>query len=265
MTLSWAKRPDKESRSRRYFENDNDRAGYSSYIKKYLDALLNEYGSLSPDIRERIFFDEKYEQILGCINKKCPLRIRSGGRDYPVRPYRLIGDPAVKYLYLVGYVGERIHTFKFARLIVLDCAMDSMGKNLLSKAETAEIERRIATSGIAYLSETVLGDIEVLMTDRGFDLFSNVIIHQRPDLSSAKDVQPVERLSADETERYRELTGLGYTYRVHCSCTKRQAEQYFLRLGCNAVVVSPAELSASCADFIRRAAAAYAAFTEEKG
>jgi hypothetical protein len=77
------------------------------------------------------------------------------------------------------------------------------------------------------------------MTDRGFDLFSNVIIHQRPDLAAEKDVSPVEKLTAEETERYRELAGLYYTYRVRCCCTKRQAEQYFLRLGCNAVVVSP--------------------------
>lgn len=259
------KRPDSKNYSKSYFANINDRAGYGSYIKKYFDALLNEYGSLSPDIRERLFFDEKYEQLSDCINRKCPVRIRSGGREFTVRPYRLIGDPAVKYLYLVGYVDDRIHTFKFARIIVLDSNMESMGKNLLSKAETAEIEKRIATSGIAYLSETVLKDIEVLMTARGFDLFSNVIIHQRPDLSAAKDITPVEKLSAAETEHFRELTGLFYTYRVHCSCTKRQAEQYFLRLGCNALVVSPAELSASCADFIQRSANAYSALGIKRG
>lgn len=256
-TVSVAEVYSEKSSSSGYGEKEYSRTGYASYLKKYLDHLLNEYGSLSTENREKVFFSEKYKMIAECIREKKIVRIRMKGIDHDIRPYEIIGDPSVRYLYLIGYIDENIVSFRFSRLVITNTSFErSSGE--LSYDEEEQIKKRIESSGIAYLSEEAVPDISVLMTDIGYSLYSDIIIHQRPPLAkSTADKAAIEMLSESETEKYKEMTGQVFTRRIHCCCTARQAQLYFTRFGGEAVVTSPDDLAKECLSFAVKAAKAY--------
>lgn len=236
-----------------YFDDHS----YISFLKKYFDLLLNEYGALPSHRREEIFFKQKYSVIEEAIKKHRILRINSGERKPFVRPYKLIADASVKYLYLTGYVGDKILSFRFSRITVLDNDSED-GSGELTINERKNIEQRIRESGIAYLAGKVSNDIEILLTDDGYDLFSNTIIYQRPDIAeNAYGKKQIEMIEQTETEQLQESTGFKYTRRITFRCTERQAKNYFSRFGCDAVVVNPKELAEKCREFADKAARAY--------
>ena len=87
-----------------------ERSGYFSYLKKYLDALLDKYGQLSQGKREMIYYRKSYDQLSECIKRKQLVEINSSGKVFTVKPYRLLSDTAVRYLYLTGYAEDEIHS-----------------------------------------------------------------------------------------------------------------------------------------------------------
>ncbi len=243
----------------------NDEPSYSSYIKRFIDLLLNKYGALPTHKREAIYFRHKHTIITECIAKHRRIRIKTNGEEFIIKPYSLLVDPSVRYLYLTGYVDDKICSFRFSRITIssLDNRFDDNNGDLTYK-EKEQIKNRILGSGVAYLSEKVIDNIEVLLTEYGYYLYSEVIIHQRPDLKESGTLQdPIEELPETEIDQFRKATGFEYTKRIHCSCTKRQARLYFSRFGSEAVIITPRDLSEECRKFADDASKAYNGILEQ--
>ena len=85
----------------------NDEPSYSSYIKRFIDLLLNKYGALPTHKREAIYFRHKHTIITECIAKHRRIRIKTYGEEFIIKPYSLLVDPSVRYLYLTGYVDDK--------------------------------------------------------------------------------------------------------------------------------------------------------------
>ena len=243
----------------------SDEPSYSSYIKRFIDLLLNKYGSLPTHKREAIYFRDKHTIITECINKHRLIRIETNDEEFIIKPYSLLVDPSVRYLYLTGYVEDTICSFRFSRISISSLGNqfdDNSGE--LTYKEKEKIKNRILGSGVAYLSEKVIDNIEVLLTEYGYYLYSEVIIHQRPDLKESGTIQdPIEQLTNDEIDSLKKATGFEYTKRIHCSCTKRQARLFFSRFGCEAVIITPRDLSEECRKFADDASKAYNGILEQ--
>lgn len=216
------------------------------YYKKqgdYLRALFEEYASLSLSQRERIIFKPRIRDIEEAINCSKLIAVSTGGKTYRFVPYRLVDDPVNGYNYLVGVsVGENDDlasgknvSFRLSRI---DSVRDLLDIRRLTSEQKQQLDKDIIEKRPGFVYGDLI-DIEVLMTPRGFRLYST--------LASNRPI-------------YSEIKEEGEYKRCYFRCTERQAKAYFVRLGSDAIVVSPPSLNKSIRKYFQKSAKDYSSF-----
>lgn len=218
---------------------------YKGSIGKYIRAVLEEYAEKVFPERERIFYRPFCREFETARKIGACLRVRkqteAGIQEYQMRPYRIMQDPVMPYNYLVGltrYRGQKEWSPGVFRLSSIYDLKRLEAQNSPSGKITAdqrkELTERLESEQLPYLAgETV--EVQCRFTKKGEKMLNRILV-QRPDI-----------LQVDEKGIYR------------FQCTERQAFQYFLRFGEDAIVVEPERLKMMISEYYTDAAEAYQA------
>lgn len=204
------------------YEERAESTAYSA-PSKYLKALLEEYARLSPSERERVYYNDCIETILQpALDAGYLLELRSGGKQFSVKPHSIMADPFNSHLYLVGLARrldkpteqENIASFRVSRLEQVKQRRQPGGH--LNADQRRQIEKQLQLVGVQYLVGN-RDHILVRLTPAGRQAFLQRS-YMRPVPESVE----------------------GDVYHFHCS--PMQIRNYFLTFGKDAQVLEPAFL-----------------------
>lgn len=216
---------------------DSDAADfYNDSIGTYMKAVFEEYTTLPPAKRERIFFKDTIDACDTAIARRNKLKISlqqrvsakteaTYTRRFYVTPYAVMTDKNGMFNYLVGLCEEirkdgtiaekRISSFRISRIDKF-AVMSSMS-GFLSQQKIEEIRAELQKKPPQYMAGDVI-DIEVRFTHKGLEQLERQLY-----------LRPSSYQKIDE-----------YSYMFHC--TELQAIHYFFKFGRDAVIVSPQKL-----------------------
>lgn len=223
------------------YEQRAESTAYSA-PSKYLKALLEEYVRLSPSERERVYYSSVVQQLEAAMESGCLLEIKSGGRQYFVKPYNVMADRFNSHLYLVGFSKQTdkptdqlsIASFRISRLEQVKQKKHS-GK--LSVDEKRMVEKQLHQVGVQYLVGSS-DQIQVRLTPEGREAFLQRS-YMRP--------MP-EKIEGDV---------------YYFNCTQMQIRNYFISFGKDAKILKPESLQETFAHIYREAAEAYGSNLQE--
>lgn len=219
---------------------------------KYMAAIFEEYAKMPYVERERVYFEDTYENIEDAITHERPIIITYVDKPLYVMPYSLETDKLSMYNYLIGYARSATSTTG-----ELDGSEFSLESFRLSKIKRVEIDRRqMAGSGSLSLEQRSrindsrvkhgtmfiadddkIFEIRVRLTDEGRKKYINQV-HMRPPRLNKRD-------EGDD--------GATYVF----NCTLHQAEAYFFKFGTEAEILSPSVLRERFAQEFAKAAKLY--------
>ena len=210
--------------------------------------ILHRFTALPVWEREKIYFIFQYKAIISAIEKKELLLVKNiTGKEYEVKPYRIVVDENSFSYYLMGYSrfkGEdgdfEFHSFNLSR--ISECRSKHR-EFLLTCREENEAKEIYEKFGPAYaISKPSDGKIEktvVRLTEKGYkSLFLMIIARQRP--------IPISKPIAVN------IGGKRY-YVLEFDCSHRQIHNYFFSYGAEAEIISPEWLRSSFCSGYQRA------------
>lgn len=217
----------------------------SGFYKKqghYINALIEDYCSKGNAERERIFFKDTVHDIENTIDAGHLMEVTtknaSGNKlQFILKPFGLLSNKEGTYNYLVGITinnngsNNNISSYRLSRIRKIKNLSKAYGSGKLSKEDVISIKDKIKTQGVPYL----LGksdDIKILLTKEGQEKFQQILFlrPQPVDSKGEPGKNPGERI-------------------LTFNCSELQAEQYFLRLGKDAIVLSPESLRKKLTNF----------------
>ena len=200
-------------------------------LSQYINDMLSSYLSISRSNREMIIFRDTFEDLNKAIKSNRIITFSSTSSPGPVftiRPYMIATSKEEQCNYLLC-TDDRFgqpRTFRISRIRALYLTADRFDMNEKTLQELKEIARRNPQSASRNI------EAKVVMNDRGIHRF-HMITKNRPD---------VERRE-------------GNTF--YFNWPRRQLEDYFVRFGKDAVIVSPPECIESLKAFYGKALDAY--------
>ena len=221
---------------------------YDGYFSRYFKAIIEEYCELPRFQREEVYFRDYIDTINQAIEMTRMIRVEietpytvTPNEVWDVRPYDILPDASHLYHYLVGKSvkaggarrDEKIASIRISRIRNISILNKKTHRSgALSASEKKEIQQRILKSSVSFLIGDEL-EIMVRFTKNGEKQYRNTLF-MRPLLKNI-----------DESGNY------------HFVCSHMQAEQYFIRFGADAEILSPEELRQSLAKKYKEAAYIY--------
>ena len=207
-------------------------------LSQYLNDFFNSYLSISRKYRERILFQDIFEELNTAIRKNSIIRFTSTSAPkviFTVQPYCIAASKEEQCNYLLCLDNETgiPRSFRISRIRALYSSSDKFIPNESRKLELQEIARRSPQSTSKGI------EAEVRLTEKGLQKF-HFITKNRPDV----------------------LKKEGNT--LYFNWPKTQLEEYFHRFGKEAVILSPDDCRESMRIFYKKAWEAYRK-KEEKG
>lgn len=206
-------------------------------LSQYLNDFFSSYLSISRKDRERILFQDIFEELNTAIRKNSIVRFTSTSAPkviFTVQPYCIAASKEEQCNYLLCLDNETgiPRSFRISRIRALYSSSDKFIPNESRKLELREIAGRSPQSTSKGI------EAEVLLTEKGLQKF-HFITKNRPDV----------------------LKKEGNT--LYFNWPKTQLEEYFHRFGKEAVILSPDDCRESMRIFYKKAWEAYR--KKEKG
>ena len=206
-------------------------------LSQYLNDFFSSYLSISRKDRERILFQDIFEELNTAIRKNSIIRFTSTSAPnviFTVQPYCIAASKEEQCNYLLCLDNETgiPRSFRISRIRTLYSSSDKFIPNESRKLELQEIAGRSPQSTSKGI------EAEVRLTEKGLQKF-HFITKNRPDV----------------------LKKEGNT--LYFNWSKTQLEEYFHRFGKEAVILSPDECRESMRLFYKKAWEAYR--KKEKG
>ena len=206
-------------------------------LSQYLNDFFSSYLSISRKDRERILFQDIFEELNTAIRKNNIIRFTSTSAPnviFTVQPYCIAASKEEQCNYLLCLDNETgiPRSFRISRIRALYSSSDKFIPNESRKLEFREIARRSPQSTSKGI------EAEVRLTEKGLQKF-HFITKNRPDV----------------------LKKEGNT--LYFDWPKTQLEEYFHRFGKEAVILSPDDCRESMRLFYKKAWEAYR--KKEKG
>lgn len=206
-------------------------------LSQYLNDFFSSYLSISRKDRERILFQDIFEELNTAIRKNNIIRFTSTSASkviFTVQPYCIAASKEEQCNYLLCLDNETgiPRSFRISRIRALYSSSDKFIPNESRKLELQEIARRSPQSTSKGI------EAEVRLTEKGLQKF-HFITKNRPDV----------------------LKKEGNT--LYFNWPKTQLEEYFHRFGKEAVILSPDDCRESMRIFYKKAWEAYR--KKEKG
>lgn len=200
-------------------------------LSQYLNDFFSSYLSISRKDRERILFQDIFEELNTAIRKNSIIRFTSTSAPkviFTVQPYCIAAskEEQCNYLLCTDHVSGIPRTFRISRIHALFTSSDKFLPDESRKAELQEIAGRSPQAA----SKSV--EAKVLFTDKGMQKF-HLVTKNRPDV----------------------LKKEGNTLYFHWP--RLQLEAYFRRFGKEAVILEPDECRESMRFFYKKAWEAY--------
>ena len=200
-------------------------------LSQYLNDFFSSYLSISRKDRERILFQDIFEELNTAIRKNSIIRFTSTSAPkviFTVQPYCIAAskEEQCNYLLCTDHASGIPRTFRISRIHALFTSSDKFLPDESRKAELQEIAGRSPQSA----SKSV--EAKVLFTDKGMQKF-HLVTKNRPDV----------------------LRKDGNTLYFHWP--RLQLEAYFRRFGKEAVILEPDECRESMRFFYKKAWEAY--------
>ena len=200
-------------------------------LSQYLNDFFSSYLSISRKDRERILFQDIFEELNTAIRKNSIIRFTSTSAPkviFTVQPYCIAAskEEQCNYLLCTDHASGIPRTFRISRIHALFTSSDKFLPDESRKAELQEIAGRSPQSA----SKSV--EAKVLFTDKGMQKF-HLVTKNRPDV----------------------LRKEGNTLYFHWP--RLQLEAYFRRFGKEAVILEPDECRESMRFFYKKAWEAY--------
>ncbi len=200
-------------------------------LSQYINDLFGSYLSIARNNREMIIFRDTFEELNKAIRNRSVITFSSASANdlvFTINPYIIAAskEEQCNYLLCTDKRHEFLRTFRISRITALYTTSDTFEIDEDVKAKLQEIAIRNPQSASANV------EAEVHLTDRGIKKFQ-VIVKNRPDV----------------------LRKDGNIY--YFNWPKRQLEDYFIRFGHDAVIVSPEECRESMRAFYGRALDTY--------
>ena len=207
-------------------------------LSQYLNDFFSSYLSISRKDRERILFQDIFEELNTAIRKNSIIRFTSTSAPnviFTVQPYCIAASKEEQCNYLLCLDNETgiPRSFRISRIRALYSSSDKFIPNESRKLELQEIAGRSPQSTSKGI------EAEVRLTEKGLQKF-HFITKNRPDV-----------LKKEENTLY-------------FNWPKTQLEEYFHRFGKEAVILSPDDCRESMRIFYKKAWEAYRK-KEEKG
>lgn len=206
-------------------------------LSQYLNDFFSSYLSISRKDRERILFQDIFEELNTAIRKNSIIRFTSTSAPnviFTVQPYCIAASKEEQCNYLLCLDNETgiPRSFRISRIRALYSSSDKFIPNEIRKLELREIAGRSPQSTSKGI------EAEVRLTEKGLQKF-HFITKNRPDV----------------------LKKEGNT--LYFNWPKTQLEEYFHRFGKEAVILSPDDCRESMRIFYKKAWEAYR--KKEKG
>lgn len=206
-------------------------------LSQYLNDFFSSYLSISRKDRERILFQDIFEELNTAIRKNSIIRFTSTSAPnviFTVQPYCIAASKEEQCNYLLCLDNETgiPRSFRISRIRALYSSSDKFIPNESRKLELQEIAGRSPQSTSKGI------EAEVRLTEKGLQKF-HFITKNRPDV-----------LKKEENTLY-------------FNWPKTQLEEYFHRFGKEAVILSPDDCRESMRIFYKKAWEAYR--KKEKG
>ena len=206
-------------------------------LSQYLNDFFSSYLSISRKDRERILFQDIFEELNTAIRKNSIIRFTSTSAPnviFTVQPYCIAASKEEQCNYLLCLDNETgiPRSFRISRIRALYSSSDKFIPNESRKLELQEIAGRSPQSTSKGI------EAEVRLTEKGLQKF-HFITKNRPDV----------------------LKKEGNT--LYFNWPKTQLEEYFHRFGKEAVILSPDDCRESMRIFYKKAWEAYR--KKEKG
>ena len=200
-------------------------------LSQYLNDFFSSYLSISRKDRERILFQDIFEELNTAIRKNNIIRFTSTSASkviFTVQPYCIAAskEEQCNYLLCTDHASGIPRTFRISRIHALFTSSDKFLPDESRKAELQEIAGRSPQSA----SKSI--EAKVLFTDKGMQKF-HLVTKNRPDV----------------------LKKEGNTLYFHWP--RLQLEAYFRRFGKEAVILEPDECRESMRFFYKKAWEAY--------
>ena len=200
-------------------------------LSQYLNDFFSSYLSISRKDRERILFQDIFEELNTAIRKNSIIRFTSTSAPkviFTVQPYCIAAskEEQCNYLLCTDHASGIPRTFRISRIHALFTSSDKFLPDESRKAELQEIAGRSPQAA----SKSV--EAKVLFTDKGMQKF-HLVTKNRPDV----------------------LKKEGNTLYFHWP--RLQLEAYFRRFGKEAVILEPDECRESMRFFYKKAWEAY--------
>ena len=200
-------------------------------LSQYLNDFFSSYLSISRKDRERILFQDIFEELNTAIRKNSIIRFTSTSAPnviFTVQPYCIAASKEEQCNYLLCLDNETgiPRSFRVSRIRALYSSSDKFIPNESRKLELQEIARRSPQSTSKGI------EAEVRLTEKGLQKF-HFITKNRPDV----------------------LKKEGNT--LYFNWPKTQLEEYFHRFGKEAVILEPDECRESMRIFYKKAWEAY--------
>ena len=200
-------------------------------LSQYLNDFFSSYLSISRKDRERILFQDIFEELNTAIRKNSIIRFTSTSAPkviFTVQPYCIAAskEEQCNYLLCTDHASGIPRTFRISRIHALFTSSDKFLPDESRKAELQEIAGRSPQAA----SKSV--EAKVLFTDKGMQKF-HLVTKNRPDV----------------------LRKEGNTLYFHWP--RLQLEAYFRRFGKEAVILEPDECRESMRFFYKKAWEAY--------
>lgn len=222
----------------------------NSNFNLYVTALVEEFSRLDDMTRENFWLEALTDSVLAGVPRDLDTAAKMPAcrpisflpPDDATRiaffPFAILPDETTHRYYLVGCeepAGGQVRpeSFRLSRIRSVEVESGQPGR-AWKESDKAAFEKRIREKGVAFFSNET-DAIQVRFTEKGKERYDRV-----------RHMRPAGKADPDDKQ----------IYSFHC--TTFQAKNYFLRLGGDVEILSPASLRQEMQQFFQEGAAVYA-------
>jgi len=231
----------------------------------YFRNLLQEYCSLAQCKREEIIFKDIYDQLTSAINNKKHISFKFDGYGGKYKigccPYALVTNKEKKTNYLIAYSDgvdnsgntipeeKRIITRKISNIsnIIFDEQKYSIKNEIKNKLDIRKKQKDMI--------EELEYDVYVLFNHNGYNKYRNITT-LRPTGVEIKDISTLDKKVIKEINKINK-TLKDYDRLYYFKDNSFKIKNYFIRLGKDAIIVSPEEIKKDITSYYQEASDIY--------
>ncbi len=204
---------------------------YKGKNRLYLNALFEEYATLTSSDREMIYFKQFIDKInVACIVRKCMINITTkNNKTISINPYKIYTDSINTSAYLVGTTSWNNNMFIIRLKNIVNITLEKNSE--INKENFEDIDNLIKERGIANASGSII-ETKIKLTTEGIKMY-NITLNMRP--------------------KAKLIDNDIYTF----STSEFQIIKYFFPFGKEATIISPIELKEKFKNSYREAIEAY--------